>query len=68
MHRVFNKRLLIVEESMHVVFDEADHSISKTVVDDLECDEFKYVLNQNESIHIDTADSHAIRERTVSSG
>jgi len=29
-YRVFNKRLLIVEESMHVVFDEADHSISKT--------------------------------------
>ena len=59
-YRVFNKRLLIVEESMHVVFDEVDHSISKTVADDLECDEFKSDLNQNKSIHIDTADSHVI--------
>jgi len=67
-YRVFNKRLLIVEESMHVVFDEADHSISKTAADDLECDEFKFVLNQNESIHTDTADSHAIQEPTVSVG
>ena len=67
-YRVFNKRLLIVEESMHAVFDEADHSISKTVADDLDCDEFKSVLNQNESIHIDTADSHVMQEPTVSVG
>ena len=67
-YKVFNKRLLIVEESMHVVFDEADHSISKTAADDLEFDEFKYVLNQNESIHIDTADSHVVQEPTVSVG
>ena len=39
-YRVFNKRLLIVEESMHVVFDETDHSIPKTVADDLECDDY----------------------------
>jgi len=67
-YRVFNKRLLIVEESMHVVFDEADHSISKTAADDLECDEFKSVLNQKESIYIDTADSHVIQEPTVFAG
>ena len=59
-YKVFNKRLLIVEESMHVVFDEADHSIYKTVVDDLHCDDFKSILNQNESIHIDTTDSLAM--------
>jgi len=46
-YRVFNKRLLIIEESMHVVFDETDHSISKNAVDDLDYDEFKSVLNQN---------------------
>ena len=46
--------MLIVEESMHVVFGEADHRIPKTAADDFECDEFKSVLNQNESIHIDT--------------
>ena len=67
-YRVFNKRLLMVEESMHVVFDEADHSISKTAVDDLDCNEFKSVLNQNESIHFDTANTHAMQEPTVSAG
>ena len=61
-YRVFNKRLLIVEESMNVVFDKADHSISKTAADDLDNDAFKSVLNQNESIHIDTADTHAMQE------
>ena len=39
---------------MHVVFDEVDHSISKTAVDDLDSNEFKSILNQNESIHFDT--------------
>jgi len=67
-YRVFNKRLLIVEESMHVVFDEADHNISKTAADDFDCNEFKSVLNQNESIHIDTVDTHAMQEPTVSAG
>ena len=67
-YRVFNKRLLTVEESMHVVFDETDHSISRTDVDNLDCNEFKYVLNQNESIYIDTADTHAMQEPTMSAG
>jgi len=67
-YRVFNKRLLTVEESMHVVFDETDHSIPKTVIDDLECDDLKSVLNKNELIHIDTADSHVVQEPTISAG
>ena len=67
-YKVFNKRLLIVEESMHVVFDEADHSISKTIVDDLDSNEFKSVLNQNESIHFDTTDTHAMQESTMPIG
>ena len=64
-YRVFNKRLLIVEESMHVVFDETNHSISKTAADEPDSNEFKSVLNQNESIHFDTADTHAIQESTA---
>ena len=67
-YKVFNKRLLIVEESMHVVFDETDHSIPKIGADDLECDYLKFVLNKNELIHIDTADSHVVQEPTVSVG
>ena len=38
------------------------------VVDDLDCNEFKSVLNQNELIHIDTADTHAMQEPTVYAG
>ena len=67
-YRVFNKRLLTVEESMHVVFDETDHSMPKTVIDDLECDDLKSILNKNEFIHIDTIDSHAVQESTGSAG
>ena len=53
---------------MHVVLYETDHSISKIDADDLECDDLKSVLNKNELIHIDTADSHAVQEPTVSAG
>jgi len=67
-YRVFNKRLLIVEESMHVVFYETNHSISKTADDDLDSNDFKSVLNQNESIHFDTADTHDMQESTVPGG
>ena len=28
-YRVYNKRLMIVEESVHVVFDEVDHKVLK---------------------------------------
>jgi len=65
-YRGFNKRLLTVEESMHVVFDETDNCIPKSVTDDLECDDLKSVLNKNELIHIDSDDSHAVKEPTVS--
>ncbi|XP_068486776.1 protein gar2-like [Phaseolus vulgaris] len=39
--------------------------ISKTDADDLDSNEFKSVLNQNESIHFDTADTHAMQESNV---
>jgi len=48
-YRVFNKRLLTVEESMHVVFD-------------LECDDLRTVLHKNDLIDIDENDSHAIKD------
>ena len=65
-YRVFNKRLLIVEESMHVVFDESDNYMPKPVSDDLEFDDLKSVLHKNELIHIDADDSHAVKESSVS--
>jgi len=63
-YRVFNKRLLTVEESMHVVFDESDNYMP--VSDDLECDDIKSVLHKSELIHIDVDDSHAVKESSVS--
>ena len=65
-YRVFNKRLLTVEESMHIVFDETDNCIPKSVTNDLECDDLKFVLHKNELIHLDDDDSHAIKEPTAS--
>ena len=65
-YRVFNKRLLTLEESMHVVFDECDNYMPKPVSDDLECDDLRTVLHKNELIDIDADDSHVIKEFVVS--
>jgi len=65
-YRAFNKRLLTVEESMHVVFDESDNYMPKPVSDDLECDDLRSVLHKNELIHIDVDDSRVVKEPTVS--
>jgi len=65
-YRVFYKRLLTVEESMHVVFDESDNYMPKPVSDDLECDDLGTVLHKNDMINIDANDSHAVKEPVVS--
>jgi len=65
-YRVFNKRFLTVEESMHVVFDESDNYMPKPVSDDLECDDLRSVLHKNELIHINGDKSHVVKEPTVS--
>ena len=64
-YRVFNKRLLTVEESMHVVFYEYDNYMPKPVSDDLECDDLRSVLHKNELIHIYVDDSYVVKEPTV---
>jgi len=65
-YRVFSKRLLTVEESMHVVFDESDNYMPKPVLDDLECDDLRTVLHKNDVINIDANDSHVVKEPAVS--
>ena len=45
-HRVFNKRLLTVEKSILVVFDESDNYMPKPVSENLECDDLKSVLHK----------------------
>ena len=65
-YRVFNKRFLTVEESMHVVFDESDNYMPKPVLDDLECDDLRTILHKNVLINIDKNDLHVVREPVVS--
>ena len=38
-YRVYNKRTLVMEESMHVIFDESNPSSIEKVVDDDDADE-----------------------------
>ena len=38
-YRVYNKRTLVVEESMHVTFDESNHSSAEKVIVDNDTDE-----------------------------
>ena len=64
-YRVYNRRLLTVEESMHVVFDEFDNYLLKPIVDELEVDDLIIVLQKNQFIDLDTTDSCAVKEPVV---
>ena len=48
-YRVYNKRLLTVEESMHVVFDESDCYVPKSVLDEPGVDYLRTILQKNQS-------------------
>jgi len=48
-YRVYNKRLVIVEESVHVVFDEVDHKDLKSSKNITEEDEQNIILQKLES-------------------
>jgi len=48
-YRVYNKRLMIVEESIHVVFDEVDHKDMKSSKNSTEEDEQNIILQKPES-------------------
>ena len=48
-YRVYNKRLMIVEESFHVVFDEVDHKDMKSSKNSTKEDEQNIILQKLES-------------------
>jgi len=52
-----------VEESIHVVFDEIDCSVPKSVMDDL-----RTILQKNQSSDIDATNSNAVKESIVNAG
>jgi len=64
-YRVYNRRLLTVEESMHVVFDESDNYLPKPIVDELEVDNLRTVLQKNKLIDLDATDSCVVKETIV---
>ena len=45
-YRVYNKRLMIVEESVHVVFDEVDHKVLKPPKNNTEEDEQNIIMQK----------------------
>jgi len=48
-YRVYNKRLMTIEESFHVVFDEVDHNDMKSSKNNTEEDEQNIILQKLES-------------------
>jgi len=64
-YRVYNKRLLTVEESMHVVFDESDYYLPKSVLDEPEVDDLRTIIQKNQFIDLDTIDTCAFKEPVV---
>ena len=67
-YRVYNKRLLAVEESIHVVFDETDFSVPKSVVDEPGMDDLRTILQKNQSSELDATNQNSVKESTVNAG
>ena len=67
-YRVYNKRLVTVEESIHVVFDESDCYVPKYVLDEPSADDLRTILQKNQSIDFDATDSCDVKESVVNAG
>jgi len=67
-YRVYNKRLLAVEESMHVVFDESDCIVPKSVLDEPGIDDLRTILQKNQSIDLDATNLSVVKESVVNAG
>ena len=65
---MYNKRLLAVEESRHVVFDETDFSVPKSVLDEPGMDDLRTIMQHNQSSELDATNSNSIKESTVNAG
>ena len=64
-YRVYNNRLFVVEESMHVVFDESDCIVPKSVLDQPGIDDLRTILQKNQSIDLDATNSSIVKESVV---
>jgi len=61
-YTVYNKRLLTVEESMHVVFDESDCIVPKSVLDEPDIDDLRTILQKNQSNDLDATNPSVVKE------
>jgi len=48
-YRIYNKRFMILEESVHVVFDEVDHKDMKSLKNSIEEDEQNIIMQKLDS-------------------
>jgi len=64
-YMVYNKRLLTVEESMHVMFDEFDCYLPKSVLDEPGVDGLRTILQKNQFIDFDAIDTCDVKEPVV---
>jgi len=67
-YMVYNKRLLTTEESMHVVCDESDCYVPKSVLDEPDVDDLRTILQKNQSIDFDATDTCVVKEFVVNAG
>jgi len=67
-YRVYNKRLLVVEESMHVVFDESDCIVPKSILDEPDIDDLRTILQKNQSINLHATNPTVVKESVVNAG
>ena len=67
-YRVYNKRLLAVEESIHVVFDEIDCTVPKPVLDEPGVDDLRTILQKSKSSELDATNPNTVKESTVNAG
>jgi len=65
-YKVYNKRLLIVEEYIHVVFDESNNYLLKSIVDKLEEDDLRTIRQNNNLIDSNTTNLSTAKEPVVS--
>jgi len=56
-YKVYNKRLLTIEEYVHVIFDESNNCLFKPIEDELETYDLRTVLQKDQLIDSNSIDS-----------
>ena len=65
---MYNQRLLTVEESIHVVFDETDCVVPKPVLDEPDVDDLRTILQKSKSSELDATNPNTVKKSIVNVG